>query len=224
MKIVDRGNVFDKANNRDYGNANPNNLTHITEEVYRFYIQFPQCEYCPCNSGMGDPLCDHPENCRLRNHDCSSRSKSSKTKKPVIETKMYSNNSLSIFLSRTTLVFLYYNQIPFIFRPGRHYNIIQHHRDGNPLNDRPENIAMIFIDTHNKLHSKERTLLKIIKSLMSLMKSEDENFIEYKNLFNSSLHLREKVMNTRTEQRVWSLIEEECKDLGIDFVISRGGE
>lgn len=214
MKIVDRGNAFDKANNRDYGNSNPNNLTRITEEVYRFYIQFPECEFCPCNSGLGEPLCKHPENCRFRNHDCSSRNKKSKIKKPVIETRTYVGNPNSIFLSRTTLVFLYKNNIPFIFRAGRHNNIIQHHRDGNPLNDRVENISMLLIPTHVKLHMIERKLLKVIRSYASLLNEDVNN--EFKLAFDTAVKLRAEAMNIVTEEAVWKMIEDECKELGVE--------
>jgi hypothetical protein len=216
MKVVDRGNIFDKANDRDYRNANPNDLTIISDEVYSHYIRYSQCEYCPVNSGLGNVLCKDPKFCNLKNHDCSDKKSKSDKKKPVIETKS-SGSNLDIFLSRSTLVFLHHNKIPFIFRTGRHNGIIQHHKDGNPLNDRPENICMLFIPTHMKHHGTDKKLSKIIDNFRSLVNENPLNK-EYAFCLKNAINLREILINTvETEDGVWETIGDECKLLGVDF-------
>lgn len=215
MKIVNRGNIYDKANDRDYRNANPNGLTCITKEIYDFYFPYGKlCEDCPCNSGFGEPKCKDPENCRMKNHDCSNRkNKKQKKTKPVIETKVEGISNLEIFLSRSNLIWLYYNNIPFIFRTGKHNGVIQHHKDGNPLNDKPENISMIFSQTHKQLHPRELKLKSIIKNIEYLIRNYPDRVEQFNEWLNIVIELRNNVTNIETELGVWEIIDRECEEL-----------
>ena len=230
--LKDYGNKFDKGNNRDYRNANYHELTYISDETYNYYVRYPLfCPYCPVDSSLGKCLCSDPENCKFSHHPCYSyTTKDGKRvttkKKPVIETKTDPKKSFTIFITRATLIWLYHNKIPFIFRTGKVYvedvngkevNIVQHHKDGNPFNDSIENIIMLFSTTHTTHHSIERRLLHIIRNFEALIKENPKNN-DFKYALEGMIKWRESVMNDIvTEEGVWTIIENECKLLGVEF-------
>lgn len=215
MKIIDRGNAFDKANNRDYRDANPNKLKRITDDCYHYYFQFGiLCEDCPVNSGLGDPKCGNLEKCNLKNHDCSGKGKGKI--KPVIETKVQRKSKYEIFLSRSNLLWLYYNKIPYIFRTGHHNHVIQHHIDENPLNDKPDNIIMITTKSHNLLHQRKRKLENLIKKNEYLVKTYPEIQV-FSDSFSQMIKIKNELLKVKTEDDVWEIIKNDCKELGIEF-------
>ena len=206
VRIVDRGQKFDLWNNRDYRNCNPNWIIQITKDVIDFYCRYgiDICGRCPVDEKEGKILCDDPEKCRYKNHVCPSKTKG----RSVIETKTGmkiegSNNE--IFIARANLLWLYHNKVPFIFRPNRENGTIQHHKNGNHIDDRPENISILPIKYHLSIHSEARRLDNILKNYQMLVKEFPEKDA-YKKGVEQTINLKHEITNVETPLEVWEMI------------------
>ncbi|MHA1817336.1 MAG: hypothetical protein ACTSX1_15145 [Candidatus Heimdallarchaeaceae archaeon] len=182
-QTVNRGNLWDIENNRDYRNYNPNNHKMITKDIIDFYIQYPdKCEICPLDYhsrylklDVASPDCiDH---CRFAVHRCGGNGGG--TPKPVVETRVRIPGHMTaperIFITRAMLLWLYYHKTPIVFRASKNNGYIMHHKNRNPFDDRPENIVIILGNEHVKLHGNIRRVDNSIAHLEDLIRTDPVN-------------------------------------------------
>jgi len=181
-KIVNRGNLWDIENNKDYRNYNTKGHKYITKDIIDFYIQFPgKCETCSLDYhsrylglDVEPPKCINQ--CRFAVHRCGGNGGG--TPKPVVETLVkIPNNGEVIFITRAMLLWLYYHKIAIVFRPSKTNGYIMHHKNRNPFDDRPENISIILAENHFKLHGNIRRVDTSIARVEDLIRTtpKDQN-------------------------------------------------
>jgi len=164
---------------------NPNKIKQIDKEIFEYYIKSPDCFTCliqqepipkPClgeckfnfryRGGVPGKIKTFiKNNCEKRNCECiDSLKECSKTKSsPFIEIKKGGFNSDKyILLSRYTLVFNYYNKIPFIMRATDENGFDIHHVDSNKFNDSPDNLVFLPTSEHGSLTNKTTYLRRQI--------------------------------------------------------------
>jgi len=197
-KIVDRGNLWDIENNKDYRNYNTMGHKKITKKIIDFYIQFPgKCEKCPLDYHSRYLKLDVPPpkcigQCRFAVHRCGGNNGG--TPKPVVETLVrIPNNGEVIFITRAMLLWLYYHDIPIIFRPSKTNGYIMHHKNRDPFDDRPENIAIILAKNHVQLHGNIRRVDNAIAGLENLIREHSENK-GYHKLLEQQAGLKKSIM------------------------------
>lgn len=176
---------------------NPNKIERITKEIFDYYIKSEECFTClvqqepipkPCLSDCkfnfrlrggvpGRIKTFLKNNCEKRNCDLiNSFKECSKTKhSPFIETKKGGDNSDKyLLISRYTLVFNYYNNIPFIMRATEENGFDIHHKDSNKFNDRPDNLVFMINSDHSSLTNRTTYLRKQINLEFSKKNQDKE--------------------------------------------------
>lgn len=211
--------LYDPFNtcSKDY---NPKKVNRIDKELYEYYIPKPECLTClvdyvhdPENKlskeekkfikkdqrknpeKYGKPMCLKTM-CKLNYRDRGEESSN-----PWIETRQESKGKYGSFLmSRYTIVHNYYNNIPFILRttstanrPKLGNGLIIHHKNKNPLDDRPENLEVVIAGPHTGKHSSLRSLM--INSIKDILFEKIELGIEDGKIKNLVINLDNDVLS-----------------------------
>jgi hypothetical protein len=171
---------YDPFNFMADGNYNLHNHTRITKELYDHYFPYgKKCESCNLLTETIIPECY--ETCNMWNHW-----EDGKHLNPRIETRQLQKDEKSIYMSRPTFLFNYYNNIPFIFRCTSMNGLIIHHKNLNKWDDSPENIVIMTSREHSSLHKRyniirERInkILKECKNNPSRLKDEELKILNY---------------------------------------------
>lgn len=199
---------------------NPTKVERINKELHDYYIPINKCLNClvdyvddPENKlskeekkfikkdqrenpkKYGKPMCLKTI-CKLKYRDRGEGSSN-----PWVETRQLSKERYGSFLmARYTIVYNYYNNIPFILRttsstnkPNIGNGLIMHHKNKNPLDDRPENLEIVASGSHTGKHSSLRSLM--IGLIQNTMKEKIELGIEDGKIKNLIINLDDSILN-----------------------------
>ena len=143
----------------EHEDENPNQITKITEDIFRYYLPYDECLNCQLTRSPEVPDCYRT--CKL-----IVRPSSENRCKPVVDTRTkVSNSDLAIYLTRSELVWNYYNDYNFIFRGRRKFELLLHHKNTNPLDDRFENLCLLTYIDHKELHFRLEEIQQQIRNL-----------------------------------------------------------
>jgi hypothetical protein len=143
---------------------NPNNISKITQEVYDYYIQKPECLTC---TGEYDPK---PMPCYKIEDGCKMHFRyrnNPKIKGPfehegIVETRVNKKNPLSLRIGRDLLIYNYHfrDQLECIVRTARFTNCFLHHINGHHFDDFPGNHSMLLAQLHSLYHTFSMSLIQ----------------------------------------------------------------
>jgi len=193
--------------NNTKDNFNPRRVERITGEIYGYYLPFGEtiCATCPHEYGELPPNCSlwHPvKYCPvIRVKD------KRKFMHPILNTRSNRANDKTLTITIGTLIWNFHHGLDFIFRGCRENGLDLHHIDGNPFNNRFENV--VLIRSHNRLHAQMKSISTSINSLISIAKEcekEEKKRIwkEVKRLSDVHKSLSKDIQD---DPLVWKMIE-----------------
>lgn len=153
-----KNELFDPGSEKvKWGNMNISGVRYISEDMYKYYIQTNDCLTCPVDKKTQEKC---KLKCRLRQHYCNDESKI------VVETASKPGWKYQFRCSRAELVYNYNIRFPFFLRTGKHFGVEMHHNNGNPLDDRFENIG--FRTDHPILTGRMNALKGMLNTILEL--------------------------------------------------------
>lgn len=177
----EREKNYDPLNNYFSEDYNPHKIEKIDKKIRDLYIRSEKCKTCKLEYEDKIPECFN--DCMFWVHwTGGSRGKG----KPVVETKI-TKNLLTLRLTRAMLLLLYQFGFPCISRT-RNYSkgkkaktevsdnkAVIHHINGDPYDDRPENINFILECSHKGIHNTTKSMLEKVKKLKEELIKEKHN-------------------------------------------------
>jgi hypothetical protein len=129
---------------------NRHGVKKITKEIMNHYFPYKDCFYCALQYDNPVKICFGSKVCKLRIKDS--------VMKTCVLTRGYKpgdDKSLCITLITGQMAWLFYNDVPIIFRAGNETGTVLHHLNENPYNNHYSNIGVV--DKHEKLHGMLRS-------------------------------------------------------------------
>ncbi len=185
-------NLYDPFNKvSDVNNFNSGNHKSVTDEIYNIYIKKDECFTCDLGIGKNKkPSCIS---------ECLFRSHNQTDKITCIVTRSFRHGK-SIHMRRGLLIWNYFNNKGFIFRPTNSNGFILHHINQNQFDERPENLIMLTRSFHTSIHSRLENLAKLIGKLNE-QNIEKELVDEIKKIEHETRY------NIKNDSQVFVLIE-----------------